>query len=726
MTAGGDLAPGEKTPGLLGGANVLFNNPWTFLAPGSTADRPVPSAAIDGRLRFNTDTLIYEYYDTLVSMWVPLSGSGTGTVNPGTANSIAFYAANGTAVSPTNTANLSVLVTNGSGFPSLSTTLPTGLSIPDATITASTADLTSGQIAATPVNPTDIVNKAYVDSSVGSGVTSITGTTNQVIASSPTGAVTLSLPQDIATGSTPTFAGITLTSIPLGGSSGGTGINNGASTLTLGGSLATIGAFTAQFTFTGATSVIFPTTGTLATTSGTVSSVSGTANQIDSTGGTTPILSIANNPILPGLGGVTLPGGTTAQRAGGAGTIRFNSQTTLFESTVDGTVWATIETSATGVTSITGTANQVIASSPTGAVTLSLPQDIAPASTVTFNSVIATSSLSTANITMTANGSPINSADGFGTLKLLISGGTSVNSTAIVGGPTGINPQLIMNGSDTNVGLQVTCQAAGIFAVKSTSSSPLSILSGTSSQHTSTMTFPNTAASQTYTWPDATGTVALTAGSGGLKSFQIFTTGTAATYTKPAGITSILVEVLGAGAGGGGATGGSGTASQGAGGGAGGYARLWIPSASASYTYTVGVGGAGGVAGNNTGSSGGATNFLAGGLQGNGGGGGSGMGAIATATASAAVGGDGGVGLNGNINVKGMPGLWSLVVVGFISGASGGSSHYGGGGVLPSLTPGAGGAAGNYGSGGSGGYSTTVSSAGGAGSSGLIIVWEFA
>lgn len=40
-----------------------------------------------------------------------------------------------------------------------------------------------------------------------------------------------------------------------------------------------------------------------------------------------------------------------------------------------------------GVSSITGTANQVIASSPTGAVTLSLPQSIATTSAVTFGSV---------------------------------------------------------------------------------------------------------------------------------------------------------------------------------------------------------------------------------------------------------------------------------------------------------------------------------------------------
>lgn len=84
-----------------------------------------------------------------------------------------------------------------------------------------------------------------------------------------------------------------------------------------------------------------------------VQSVSGTANEINSTGGDNPVISIANNAILPGTGGVTLPQGTTAQRAGIAGTIRFNTQTGVFESTVDGSTWATIETSATGITSIT-------------------------------------------------------------------------------------------------------------------------------------------------------------------------------------------------------------------------------------------------------------------------------------------------------------------------------------------------------------------------------------
>jgi len=48
------------------------------------------------------------------------------------------------------------------------------------------------------------------DTDVTAGVSSITGTPNQVIADQPTGDVTLSLPQDIATTSTPEFAGVQL------------------------------------------------------------------------------------------------------------------------------------------------------------------------------------------------------------------------------------------------------------------------------------------------------------------------------------------------------------------------------------------------------------------------------------------------------------------------------------------------------------------------------------
>lgn len=282
----GDLSNDATTVGLSSGDNAYFNNPWTFLPPGTTGERPVITSAIYYRLRFNTTLEVYEYYDPTTLTWTQLSGSGTGTVNPGVANDIAFYAANGQAVSPINGAANSVLVSNGSSVPSMSTTLPSGLSIPGATITASTAALLSGTVAAAPSVGTSLVNKTYVDGLVAGTVTSATGTTNQVLVNSTTGspqtgAIVLSLPQDIAVGSTPTFLGMTLSSIPLDPSSGGTGIDNGSSSLTLGGDLTTSGSFASTFTMTGATNVTFPTSGTLATTSSASGIVnSGLINQL--------------------------------------------------------------------------------------------------------------------------------------------------------------------------------------------------------------------------------------------------------------------------------------------------------------------------------------------------------------------------------------------------------------------------------------------------------------
>lgn len=56
-------------------------------------------------------------------------------------------------------------------------------------------------------------NGAVIPTGGSTFVSSITGTANQVIASSPTGAVTLSLPQNIDTGASPTLAGLTLSGL---------------------------------------------------------------------------------------------------------------------------------------------------------------------------------------------------------------------------------------------------------------------------------------------------------------------------------------------------------------------------------------------------------------------------------------------------------------------------------------------------------------------------------
>lgn len=89
-----------------------------------------------------------------------------------------------------------------------------------------------------------------------------------------------------------------------------------------------------------------------------VSSVGGTANQIDvATGTTNAVLSISNNPVLPGTAAVKVPSGTTAERSGVSptnGLIRYNSDTGLFEGFSSGS-WQSFA-AGSGVTSVaTGT-----------------------------------------------------------------------------------------------------------------------------------------------------------------------------------------------------------------------------------------------------------------------------------------------------------------------------------------------------------------------------------
>ena len=73
------------------------------------------------------------------------------------------------------------------------------------------------------------------------------------------------------------------------------------------------------------------------------------------------------------------------------GVVFFATDTTTIEQYILGS-WITYATGgAAGVTSITGTTNQVIASAATGNVTLSLPQSIATSSNVTFATITGTS-----------------------------------------------------------------------------------------------------------------------------------------------------------------------------------------------------------------------------------------------------------------------------------------------------------------------------------------------
>lgn len=96
------------------------------------------------------------------------------------------------------------IVNNSSGIVTLqSSGLNNILAMPGNTATVITCILTSGTTAA---------SWSVENTSSAEGVTSITGTANQVIASASSGAVTLSLPQSIATSSGVTFGSVTFSS----------------------------------------------------------------------------------------------------------------------------------------------------------------------------------------------------------------------------------------------------------------------------------------------------------------------------------------------------------------------------------------------------------------------------------------------------------------------------------------------------------------------------------
>lgn len=141
---------------------------------------------------------------------------------------------------------------------------------------------------------------AYL-SDVAGTVTSLTGTEHQIAVDGnytdpQTGALVLSLPQDIDTSSDVVFNSLQLTQ-PLDSTFGGTGVNNGGNLLGYEGDISFIGAFTLQVTLTAPTSVQFPPSGLLATTADipvSVLSVTGTPDQVlvDNTDPQNPILSL--------------------------------------------------------------------------------------------------------------------------------------------------------------------------------------------------------------------------------------------------------------------------------------------------------------------------------------------------------------------------------------------------------------------------------------------------
>lgn len=217
---------------------------------------------------------------------------------------------------------------------------------------------------------------------------------------------------------------------------------------------------------------------------------------------------------------------------------------------------------------------------------------------------------------------------------------------------------------------------------------------------------------------------------------NVLTAGT--TYTVPTDLVAALVYCIGGGGGGGGADNGDTAAlAGGGGGGAGGTAIKLFTKAQLGTSCTFSVG-AGGTAGANTGTNGGAgsastftPNGTGGALTGNGGNGGTGLTTTGQATLATYASGTGGTATGGDINITGSDGTLGVALsTAVVTGGDGGQS------VFPTETAGgyltaAGIANGTtptgYGAGGGGAaaINTTAGASGGAGSNGAIWIIEY-
>jgi len=171
----------------------------------------------------------------------------------------------------------------------------------------------------------------------------------------------------------------------------------------------------------------------------TSATITGTANQISVANGTgvsgNPTISLADNPILPGVASATLPIGATGDRPVSPvnGMIRYNTTIALFEGYINGS-WQTLA-AGSGVTSIaTGTGLTGGPITSTGTISIA-------------NTAVTAGSYTAANITVNAQGQ-ITAASSNATLVSSFSAGSTgfTPSTATTGAVTLAGTLNVANG----------------------------------------------------------------------------------------------------------------------------------------------------------------------------------------------------------------------------------------------------------------------------------------
>jgi len=163
---------GTQTFNIAGVAQISLSTSGVQIGSGAT----VTTISTDGTFAGAVDTTLST--SLAIKTYVDAQIGGSGAVNPGLTNELAYYAAAGDAVSGLTTANSSVCVTDSGGVPSFSTTLPNSidLGIPsalDATnATGTAAGLTAGTVTTNANLTGDVTSVGNATTLTNSAVTS--------------------------------------------------------------------------------------------------------------------------------------------------------------------------------------------------------------------------------------------------------------------------------------------------------------------------------------------------------------------------------------------------------------------------------------------------------------------------------------------------------------------------------------------------------------------------
>ncbi len=393
--------------------------------------------------------------------------------------------------------------------------------------------------------------------------------------------------------------------------------------------------------------------------------------------------------------------------------------------------WTTV---ATGVSSVSGTANRITSTGGSTPV-IDISASYVGQSSITTLGTIATGVWQGTSIALANGGTAASlTASNGGIFYSTASAGAILAGTATAG-------QMLQSGASTTpswststypatnaVSTLLYASSANVMAALATANNGILITSaggvpswlanGTTGQILTATT------GSPPSWSSAPAAVFSSIG------FQTFTAD--GTYTPTAGMLYCIVECIGGGGGGGGAAGGVTAGAAGGGGGGAGYAKSVFSAATigASQTITIGVGGTAGANTGTNGTNGTATTFGAL-LTGSAGGLGTGGASAASGTSAAGTAGSASVaaGTSGGGGGAGGVGWWS-VASSFSVGGKGGHSPLGGPAaerIFVASGVGAGGAGTLYGAGGGGGATllNANGAAGGAGKNGIVIVTEF-